>query len=258
MLEVIHKFLDSKNITDGFLRGIVIHFITEHDKLFGKYIPFSDLMCRLEQNLKSIDIVKPESIQNIPGFEHTVGRYEGFEKNTISMYFENLHIENPALRDDFVVVLLHELAHCAYTIKQKDLCKTETHVFVDTMKLLDGKVSIIGGTEVYIEPIINYVASRIYGRKNNLYVPQTLNIEKLANIIGEENIITSAFYSNLEQFKRSIDDLKGGAYEYFTSGMRAFNWENESGFKRGNEIMENFYKGNIPVFMEFKGINKNA
>lgn len=40
-----------------------------------------------------------------------------------------------------------------------------------------------------MEPIINYVSTRIFGKKNEVYLAQTSNIAKLTNIIDEKQIV---------------------------------------------------------------------
>ena len=50
MTEKITEFLDSKGISDNFIRNIVRGFIIEHTKLYGDVIPFESLMERLKTN----------------------------------------------------------------------------------------------------------------------------------------------------------------------------------------------------------------
>lgn len=50
------------------------------------------------------------------------------------MFFTQEHLRNPKLREDFIGILIHELTHCAYTIKQN-----EKQVFGRYEELLDGK-----------------------------------------------------------------------------------------------------------------------
>ena len=58
---------------------------------------------------------------------------------------------------------------------------------------LNGKVDVVNGTEVFMEPIVNYISTTIDGKRNSAYVPQTLSISQLANTMGHDKLIGSAF-----------------------------------------------------------------
>lgn len=250
MTEKITEFLDSKGISDNFIRNIVRGFIIEHTKLYGDVIPFESLMERLKTNLKSINLIDPDKQVTDILHPYVVGRYEGFDKNSISMFFTPEHLQNPQLREDFIGVLIHELTHCAYTIKENNLYKREKHVFGTYEKLLDGKTPLVDGNITYMEPIINYISSCIFGKKNGAYLSQTSNIEKLTRLVDEKRIVGSAFNSDEEEFRHSFDMLPDGAYEYYTEGMEWLSYTGEYSFKRGTEIMNNFFSGNIPSLTE--------
>lgn len=47
-----------------------------------------------------------------------------------------------------------------------------------------------------MEPIVNYISTRIFGKKNGTYLAQTNNIAKLTSIIDEKEIVRSAFNSD--------------------------------------------------------------
>lgn len=160
--------------------------------------------------------------------------------------------KNPQLRDDFIAILLHELTHCAYTIKQNDIYKSEKQVLGRYEELLDGTTPLVDGNNTYMEPIINYVSTKIFGKKNGVYLAQTSNIAKLTNIIDEKQIVKNAFYSNEESFKECFKFLPDGAYEYFTDGMEWLNGSGEYGFRKETEIMNNFFNGIIPKLNQRK------
>ncbi|MBE6153622.1 MAG: hypothetical protein E7166_05300 [Firmicutes bacterium] len=244
--EKITEFLDNKGINDQFIRNIVSGFINRHTELYGDVIPFESLMERLNTNLDSINLVDPNNKINDPKYANVVGRYEGFKKNSISMFFTQEHLRNPQLREDFIGILIHELTHCAYTIKQNDFYKSEKHIYGTYEELLDGRTPLVSGNNTYMEPIVNHISTRIFGQKNGTYLSQTVNIEKLTRMLDEKEIIKSAFNSDEKEFKECFAVLPEGAYEYYTEGMEWLNGPGEYGFKRGTEIMNNFFNGNIP------------
>lgn len=246
MLEKITEFLDNKGITDGFIRNLVSGFITRHTELYGDVVPFESLISRLNTNLDSINLIDPSKQLIDPRYQNVVGQYEGFDKGTISMFFTQEHLQNPQLREDFMSILLHKLTHCAYTIKQNDIYKSEKQIFGTYEKSFDGKTPLTEGNNTYMEPIVNYISSCIFGKKNGVYPAQTANFAKLANMIGDKELIRSAFNSDEETFKQCFDVLPEGAYEYFTEGMEWLNGAGQIGFRRGSEIMNNFFSGNIP------------
>ena len=141
---------------------------------------------------------------------------------------------------------IHELTHCAYTIKQNDIYKSEKQIFGRYEELFDGKTSLVDGSNTYMEPIVNYISTQIFGKKNGAYPAQTSNIAKLVSILDEKGIIQSAFNSDEKAFRQCFEVLPKGAYEYYTQGMEWLNDSGEYGFKKGTEIMNNFFNGNIP------------
>ena len=131
MLEKITEFLDNKGINDEFIRNIVGGFINRHTELYGDVVPFESLMERLNANLHSINLIDPSQQIDDPRYQNVVGTYEGFKKNSITMFFTQEHLRNPQLREDFIGILIHELTHCAYTIKQNDIYKSENKYLED-------------------------------------------------------------------------------------------------------------------------------
>lgn len=246
MLEKITEFLDNKGINDEFIRSIVGGFISRHTELYGDVVPFESLMERLNANLHSINLIDPSQQISDLRYQNVVGTYEGFKKNSITMFFTQEHLKNPQLREDFIAILIHELTHCAYTIKQNNIYKNEKQIFGTYEELFDGKTPLVDGSNTYMEPIINYISTRIFGKKNGVYPAQTSNITKLISILNEKEIIRSAFNSDEETFKQCFEVLPEGAYEYYTDGMEWLNGTSEYGFRKGTEIMTNFFNGNIP------------
>lgn len=246
MLEKITEFLDNKGINDEFIRNIVGGFINRHTELYGDVVPFESLMERLNANLHSINLIDPSQQISDPRYQNVVGTYEGFKKNSITMFFTQEHLRNPQLREDFIGILIHELTHCAYTIKQNDIYKSEKQIFGRYEELLDGKTPLVDGSNTYMEPIVNYISTRIFGKKNGTYPAQTSNIAKLASVLDEKDIVRSAFNSDEETFRQCFEVLPEGAYEYYTEGMEWLNGTGEYGFRKGTEIMTNFFNGNIP------------
>lgn len=197
--------------------------------------------------MNSINLIDPSKQLINPRYQNVVGQYEGFDKGTISMFFTQEHLQNPQLRENFMSILLHELTHCAYTIKQNDIYESEKQIFGTYEKSFDGKTPLTDGNNTYMEPIVNYVSSCIFGKKNGVYPAQTTNFAKLANMIGDKELIRSALNSDEETFKQCFDVFSEGAYEYFTEGMEWLNGAGQIGFRRDSEIMNNFFSGNIPT-----------
>lgn len=193
MFERITEFLDSKGIEDGLIRNLISVFITKHTELYGNTVSFDDLISRLNTNLKQIIWHDPSETPNEVGFKNMVGQYVGFNDNSIHMYFSKSSLSNPQLFEDFKSIFLHELTHCAYTIKNNDVYETESQVFCTMEQQLNGKVDVVNGTEVFMEPIVNYISTTIDGKRNSAYVPQTLSISQLANTMGYDKLIGSAF-----------------------------------------------------------------
>ncbi len=243
MLEKIAEFLDNKKIDDELLRNLISNFIIKHTELYGNMVSFETLLSRINANLEQVIWYDPSDAPKGYGFQNMTGQYIGFNDNSINMYFSKSSLRNPQILEDFKSIFLHELTHCVYTIKNNDVYETETQVFCTMEQLLNGKVVVVNGTEIFIEPIINYISTTIDGRKNSLYVPQTLSIVQLANIFGIENIVRSAFYSNEKEFRSYFNRYSSGAYEYFQHSLRAFNSGN---YDIGKSIMDNFFKNNIP------------
>lgn len=81
------------------------------------------------------------------------------------------------------------------------------------------KTPLVDGSNTYMEPIVNYISTRIFGKKNGTYQAQTSKIAKLASMLDEKEIIRSAFDSDEEAFRQTFEVLPEGAYEYYTEGM---------------------------------------
>ncbi len=246
MNDIIDSFLNDKNITDEFVRKIVTGFIHKHTKLYGEMIPFSSLMERLTQNLDSIQMIDPDKEPAELKVQGAVGLYEGFDKNSISLFFTKDSLKSEQLREDFTSVLLHELTHCAYTIKTDHFYEQrEIQVFGEYAKN-DDKTKLVDGTDVFMEAIVNYISIQIYGKKNGMYLMQTKSIEKLANMTDIKQLIKSAFLSDETMFKKCFKLLPEGAFEYFKDGMSWLSGFGGYSFRKGTEIMQNFFDGNIP------------
>ncbi len=255
----ITNFLNKKGITDEFIREIVTNFITVHTNLYGSVIPFNELLSRLDMNLNSIILIPPEKAANDIQTSKTIAEYQGFDKGNIIIYFSKEDLNNIQLRKHFISILLHELTHCAYNKKENDIYESETQIFGTYESLLNGKTLLTKGHNIYLEAIVNYISCRIFGETNELYLAETANIAKLASIVNEKELIRSAFYSDEKAFQACFQSLSPSAYEYFTEGMKWLNLRDEIGFKKGTEIMNNFFMGNIPSLTpskRFKEIEK--
>ncbi len=245
MEDKIAKLLDDKNIKDMFTRNIVSGFITGHTEIFGDVISADELIDRLNTNLSRIVMKDPDEMEVTVGRpSDTVGEYEGFDKNTITMYFTEEHLKNIQLRGHYIEILLHELTHCAYTIKNKDMPWRESQIFGTRTKMQDGTIAVIAGSSVYMEPIVNYISTKMFGRSNGAYITETACFEKLTTILNEKAMIKAAFNSDERAFKQCFSNMPDKAYEYYTEGMKCFNMGVRYN-DRGRFIMKNFFNGKI-------------
>ena len=243
ILERINEFLASIGIEDELIRSLIGNFITKHTELYGNIVSFEDLISRLNINLNQIIWHDPSERPNEYGFKNMVGQYVGFNDNSIHMYFSKSSLNNSQLFDDFKSIFFHELTHCAYTIKNNDIYETETQVFCTMEQQLNGKVDVVNGTEIFMEPIVNYISTTIDGKKNSAYISQTLSIFRLTNIIGQDKLISSAFHSDEEKFKSCFEIFRNDGYQYFIQGLTSFN---NGRYNDGKNIMDNFFQNNIP------------
>jgi len=215
------------------------------------------LLFRLDTNLDSIVLKDFHDNNDFSLSKDAVGLYEGFDKNTITMFFTQEHLRNPQLREDFIAILLHELTHACYTIKKNDIYQKEEQIFGVYEKMIDGNICLVSGDDIYMEPIVNYVSSCIFGKRNSCYVIKTSNMFKLTEIIDMKLLVSSAFYSDNQKFRKLFENMGQGAYEYFTEGMKWLGYRSKYGYTRGMEIMNNFFNGNIPTVkkkLEFKEV----
>lgn len=254
MLEKITEFLDNKGINDEFIRDIVGGFINRHTELYGDVVPFESLMDRLNNNLSGIHITDSPSDTLRFG-----GEYVGHNKNIINLYYSKEDLQYNVSRENLIGTLMHELTHAAYTIKSPtDVLYgltggAERHIFGsyrEEERFGEKGSRLVDGNNIYMEPIVNYISTRIFGQNNGSYLAETANFAKLATMIGEKDLIQSAFNSDEQQFRSCFEVLPEGAYEYFTDGMKWLSSGNQIGLKRGTEIMNNFFSGNIPSLTE--------
>ena len=241
MVERIEKFLIERKIEDELVRNILKECLLEFTKMVENIIPFDEIITRLETNLKSINF-KRDNEKPSSSFTNMMAQYVGFEENSINLYFDKNYLNNEKLKQDFTDVLVHEVIHAICTIKNNDVLKTETQVFC-TMENLGYKVTVKDGDDVFLEPIVNFIACLVQGKVNNLYVASTNSIFRLANTIPWEDIVTASFYSDEEMFKKCFPSID--AYEYFKKGLSFLNY-GHNWYNRGKSIIDNYFIGNIP------------
>lgn len=218
----IQLFLDKKNIKEETHREAITEYIKKHTQIYGNQIPIEAFIQRLDENLSQIELKNPSESDT----KDTVGKYEGFDKNTITMYFTKEHLQNPVLRNDYVQILQHELTHCAYNKKNKDIYHSESQVFNKMEKLSDGRVVRVEGDGILWEPMINYIASRVTGTKNSAYVPQTNEMYQLVEHIEEDKMIKAAWDSKEEALESQFEKISPHAYHTFKSGINSLNHNN--------------------------------
>ncbi len=255
MLEQIFEFLDKKKIDNELIRNVLKYCIIEHTNIFKEVIPFEEVMKRLDTNLENIWF-KNDSNQSFNYIkENMVAQYVGFDENSINLYFEKDDLKNDKLKQDFIDILVHEIIHAIYNKKNNDLYETETQVFC-TMEKTGNRVSIVKGDDVFLEPIINFIACLIIKKVNSLYVASTNAMFKLANTIDYEKMIKAVFYLDEELFLSCFPSLE--AYKYFKEGISYLNYS--SSYDRGMKIIDNYLNGNIEIrkneFQEIKPIRR--
>lgn len=165
----IKELIDSKEIKNDFIKNVFSEFITKHTELFGNVVSQEMLIERLDKNIDTIVLEDPSKSVT----PDAVGQYIGFNDNKIIMYFDEAHLENAQLRNDFKGILLHELTHASYTIKNNDVYKSETHIFGTTEETLDKKAILTSGNSTFKEPIVNFISEKIHGESTGAYIVST-------------------------------------------------------------------------------------
>ncbi len=186
--EKIQAFCDKKHFDNPFIQECITEFIEGHTELYGDVVSTDELFERLENNLDKITF---ETRENAPNGE--LGEYKGRiadneDRNEILLYFNKSDLElsetdkkmwslytekdKQALiqnlsdkKAELKSTLLHELTHAAYTIKDK-YGMGEKHIFSETSKdVISGEYRQIGSNNNNVEAIVNYISSRIEGKK---------------------------------------------------------------------------------------------
>lgn len=241
----INKFCKNKNFENPFIQECITEFIEGHTELYEDVISAEDLFKRLDDNLDKITFAGREEAPN-----GELGEYKGriadnTDTNEIFIYFDeadlelsetdrkmwNLYTESDkqkllqamqTRRTEMKSTLIHELTHSAYTIKDK-YGMGEKHIFSTTGKdYLSGEYRQIGGNDNNVEAIVNYISSRIEGKKPDeisTYQAETKAIYMLAEKVDEKSIVQSAWVSDEQQFKQSYiktiaTDIETGEKSY--------------------------------------------
>lgn len=244
MDEQINEFLNKKNISNPVIRQLTKLFIVNHTKLYGNAISFETLMERLDKNLSTVRFVSGEERINKNLSSSVFGYYEGFNINEIAIFMPEekfMEYYTPSSTDNAVVtdedqkfwrvsmadIYIHELSHCAYTIKRGQ--NIQEHMFEVLQEQPTGEVKRIDGSPEIKEAMVNYISTSILGRKNNLYPAGTASFERLAQKVDITKLIKSAWDSSSYDFeqvfsrlspqnpKAACDTFRNGLY-YFESG----------------------------------------
>lgn len=258
----INEYLDRKGFGDTLVRNIVSKFMIKHTENFGHIISQDELISRLDENLDKVVFDK----NRVHSKSGEAGLYEGRvgttledveEKNQITLFFDRDALEFDDLdkmflrqyrdknvpkekwertlvqklenRENVQFTLMHELVHAAYTIKESDGI-SETQNFATIGKNIFGldQRSFIGGESAYLEPITNYISTKLLGEdirethsyKASGYREETDAMYKLEEKIGVEAIIGSAWNSDLHQFEQSFNSIGQDAYKDFTRTIK--------------------------------------
>ena len=231
----IREFYENKNFKNPFIQECITDFIEEHINLYGDVVSTEALFKRLKDNLDRITFAGSEKAPN-----GELGEYKGriadnIDINEVFIYFNesdlelsstdkkmwNLYTESDKqkLIQDVEVkkskiksTLIHELTHSAYTIKN-EYGIGEKHIFSETSKdYLSGEYRQIGGNNIFVEGIVNYIASRIEGKNPDeieTYQAETKAVYMMSKKVGEKSIIVAAWNSDEQHLRQSyIDSMK--------------------------------------------------
>lgn len=231
----IKEFCENKNFKNPFIQECITDFIEEHINLYGDVVSTEALFKRLNDNLDRITFAGREKAPN-----GELGEYKGriadnTDINEIFIYFNesdlelsnedkkmwNLYTESDkqklmqnveVKRSKIKSILIHELTHSAYTIKN-EYGIGEKHIFSETSKdYLSGEYRQIGGNNIFVEAIVNYIASRIEGKNPDeieTYQAETKAMYMMSEKVDEKSIIEAAWNSDEQHLKQSyINSMK--------------------------------------------------
>lgn len=222
----IQQFCKDKHLENAFIQECVKEFIERHNELYGDVISVEELFARLENNLNGISFVGPNESSMLTRGNYTGRIDDNTDVNQIFVYFDledlDLKESDKKLWDlytqkdkdeilknleekrlEIKLVIIHELVHCAYTIKN-ELGQGESHIFSSNQKnSITGKYSTYGQT-CFVEPVVEYIKTRIMNQDPHTldsYPAETKAIYMLVEKLGERLIIQSAWFSNEYEFK---------------------------------------------------------
>lgn len=230
LIDKIQAFCEKKQFKSEFVQECITEFIEGHTKLYGDIISDEDLFKRLEENLDKITFVS--RLESPAGL---LGEYKGriddnTDLNEIVIYFSESDFElsdiskkawdiytnsdKEKLLQDLEKrktlaksTLIHELTHCAYTIKDQ-FGIGEKHIFSQTGKdLITGEYKPIAGNNNNVEAIVNYISSKIEGKAPDeipTYKAETKAIYMLCEKSDEKSIIKAAWDSDEQKYKDSF------------------------------------------------------
>lgn len=226
----IDDFLKRKHFENPFIKECITEFIEDHMELYGDIISEDELFSRLDENVDKITFAGREKAPSLT----TMGEYKGrvaddTDVNEIILYCNESDLDIPEgekqsffgytkadqdkliqerdkRRAEIKSTLIHELTHAAYTIKEP-FGMGEKHVFSKSfMDYFQGGYRQYGTTTVFIEPIINYISSRIEKKdpeKLDTYKFETQAMYMLAEKVDEKSIIRAAWESDEDKFKKA-------------------------------------------------------
>lgn len=265
----IKEFIERKHFDNPFVQECITEFIEGHMELYGDIISEDELFSRLDENLDKITFAgqSPSLI--------TMGEYKGrvaddTDVNEIILYYDESELDIPeyvkpffegytqagkdeviqkrdAKRADIKSTLIHELTHAAYTIKG-DFGIGEKHVFSHMMTSIIFKEYRNNANYTYVEPIVNYISSRIEGKdpeKLETYKFETQAIYMLAEKVDEKSIIRAAWESDEYKFKKTCIDALCKDEE---TGEKSY-----SSFEKGVEELAYIRKYGSPHIEDMRG-----
>ncbi|MBR3614846.1 MAG: hypothetical protein IKL55_06680 [Clostridia bacterium] len=167
-MENIEEIFKDKKFNQETL-NFITNFIDEFDVLFGKYISREDLIIRIKENLnENIEFTTFDR-------ENVVGNYCGISKK--------VSLDKNLSEDMMKSVFFHEMIHCITN-------RGDYIGFSDELDL-DSRTAI-GLTEGFTQ-YVSKIRNEMYGSTINSYPILTEQTENLAQVLGKDRFLDTAF-----------------------------------------------------------------
>ncbi|MGN0671804.1 MAG: hypothetical protein ACI4KE_04150, partial [Anaerovoracaceae bacterium] len=218
-MTALNEYIDK--ITEGnpLLAGVLNTFITEHNSRFGSAISEDELLNRLKQNLERITLLEGELSSS----------YTGFDEKKITAGCVNERLQESEYLSQFTQGLRRELIKAIYTVPKATSYRSESLLFGTYEKLSDNSVLLVGGNDRFKDALVTYIEGT-----------QKCVFDEFSKYAGEKTLITAAFNSNEEDFRKLFDAFDiDKAYSSFAEHLGSFGDEDTDFFKE-------FYAAYLP------------